>query len=122
MLAATLRALSTMHGVTVTYGTYHGVRTLEIAMKVPAQTSNLARLKRVLDAKRRAAGHLNRAEATALQNLAAKQSHVVKSTIPAHFMRATLDARTGALVRYTDIGLVVTYEVSRVNAARYGAR
>jgi len=83
VLAGMLRALATVDGVTVTPGTYEGVKTLEISMKVPGQTTS-------------------------------------KTTIPAHVMQATVDANTGALLRYTDIGLVVTYHVSRVNAAAYG--
>ena len=45
-----------------------------------------------------------------------------KVSTPAHFERATVDARTGALMRYTDTGLVVTYHVSRVDSTRYNAR
>jgi hypothetical protein len=119
VLAGTLRALSTVHGVTVKHSTLHGVPTLEIAMFVPKETANIARLRRVLRAKLKAAGHLNQAQRTALQKL---DSHVHKTSTPAHFMRATLNDRTGAFLRYTDIGLVVTYHVSRVNAATYRAR
>ncbi len=101
VLAGTLRALSTVRGVTVTHGTSHGMPTLQIAMWVPKQTANIAPARRKLDP---------------------KSSPVHKTTTPAHFMRATVNARTGALMRYTDIGLIVTYRVSRVNVARYGGR
>ena len=95
VLAGVLRALATVRGVTVRNSTSHGVPTLEIAMKVPARAQKHGRL----DSKLKAV-----------------------KTIPAHLMRATLSAHTGALMRYTDLGLVVTYRVSRVNAARYGVR
>ena len=85
VLAGTLRALSTVHGVSVTHGSLSGVKTLVIAMKVPVTASE-------------------------------------KGSFAADTMRATVDARTGALLRYTDIGLVVTYHVSRVDAGRYGVR
>ena len=42
--------------------------------------------------------------------------------IPPHLMTLTLDDQTGALLQYTDIGLLVTYKVSRVDAADYGVR
>ncbi len=121
VLAGVLRALATVHGVTVTHATFHGVPTLEIAMKVPAQTINLAGMKRALAARIKAMGHITKAEAAVKQKLDA-QSQAAPKTIPAHFMRLTLNARTGGLMRYTDIGLVVTYHVSRVNTARYGGR
>jgi hypothetical protein len=118
VLAGVLRALATVHGVTVTHAGIRGVRTLEIAMKVPAAT-----LKRgALEARLRALRHLKNAAGAKLRDKLAAVSKLSPKTIPAHFMRATLNARTGALMRYTDIGLVVTYHVSRVNAARYGAR
>jgi hypothetical protein len=126
-LAGTLRALSTVHGVRVTHAMYHGVPTLEIAMKVPAQTTTPATLKLALKARLKAAGgHLTQAEKAALglQKIAASSAKqtTIPTTIPAHYMRATVAARTGALLRYTDIGLVVTYHVSRVDASRYGVR
>ncbi|HEY3764548.1 MAG TPA: hypothetical protein VGL44_05280 [Gaiellales bacterium] len=121
VLAGVLRALATVHGVTVTHTTFHGVRTLDIAMKVPAQTVNLAAMKRALAARIKAMGHLTKAEAAVKQKLDA-QSQSAPKTIPAHFMRLTLNARTGGLMRYTDVGLVVTYHVTRVNAARLGGR
>jgi hypothetical protein len=121
-LAGTLRALATVRGVTVTHGSFHGTPTLDIAMWVPAQTANIAKPSRALVARLRVTGNVAQANAAARQRLVAPPSSVGKSSIPAHFMRATVNARTGALMRYTDIGLVVTYHVSRVNAARYGGR
>ena len=50
VLAGTLRALSTVHAVTVTNATDHGVPTLEIAMQVPAETVDRARVERALKA------------------------------------------------------------------------
>ena len=50
------------------------------------------------------------------------KAHVKAQPIPPHLMTLTLDDQTGALLRYTDIGLLVTYKVSRVDAADYGVR
>lgn len=118
VLAGTLRALSTVHAVTVTNATYRGVPTLEIAMQVPAETIDRARVERALKAK---LASMTRVERRAVRaKLAAQPS--APETIPAHAMRATVNAKTGALLRYTDIGLVETYRVSRVNAADYRSR
>ena len=121
VLAGTLRALSTVRGVTVKHSTYQGVKTLNIALWVPKTVANYAALKRSLEAKIRAkGGHPTARQKALLQKLDA--AAVSKVSTPAHFERATVDARTGALMRYTDTGLVVTYHVSRVDSARYNAR
>ena len=49
VLAGMLRALATVDGVIVTQGTYKGVKTLEISMNVPEQTSSPASRKRALE-------------------------------------------------------------------------
>jgi hypothetical protein len=118
VLAGMLRALSTVRGVSVTHARYHGVATLEIAMKVAAQTISPKAQKHALDSKMK---RLTRAQAATQRKLAGKPGSK-PITVPTHFTRATVNAHTGALLRYTDIGLVVTYHVSRVNAAHYGAR
>lgn len=121
VLAGTLRALSTVHGVTVKHSTYQGVKTLEISSWVPRETANYPALKGKLAAQiKKEGGHPTAAQKQQLEKMNAAPTH--KITTPAHFMRATLDARTGAFLRYTDIGLVVTYHVSRIDAARYGVR
>jgi hypothetical protein len=119
VLAGTLRALSTVHGVVVKHGTFHGVRTLEISMWVPKSTTDLAKIKRALDAKLKAQGKLSPAEKVLREKAMATLAKTRKVSTPAHFMRATLNAGTGALLHYTDIGLVVSYHVTRVDAATY---
>jgi len=127
VLAGMLRALATVAGVTVTPGTYQGVKTLEISMQVPGQTTSPNLIRASLAARLKAlkaAGDTTKAEraqiAALTAKLAATPASSTKTTIPAHVTQATVDASDGALLRYTDIGLVVTYHVSRVNAAAYG--
>jgi hypothetical protein len=50
------------------------------------------------------------------------KAHVKVQPIPPHLMTLTLDDQTGALLQYTDVGLKVTYHVTRVDAADYGIR
>jgi hypothetical protein len=126
VLAGMLRALATVDGVIVAPGTYDGVRTLEISMNVPEQTSSLTSrseaLAKTLEAVKKAGGTAadQKAQAEALtKKLTGTTATIVT---PAHVMRATVDASDGALLRYSDIGLVVKYRVSRVDAADYGAR
>ena len=126
VLAGMLRALATVDGVIVAPGTYKGVRTLEISMNVPEQTSSPASRKQALaaslEALTKAGGNAadQRAQAEALtKKLTGTTATIVT---PAHVMRATVDASDGALLRYSDIGLTVTYHVSRVDAADYGLR
>lgn len=118
VLAGLLRALSTVRGVSVTHARYHGVPTLEIAMKVAAETISPKAQREAFDSKLKG---LTNAQAAVQRKLAGKPGSK-PINIPAHFMRATVNAHTGAMLRYTDIGLVVTYHVSRVNAAHFGAR
>ena len=97
------------------------VKTLDIALWLPKTVANYPALKRSLEAKIRAnGGHPTARQKALLQKLDA--APVSKVSTPAHFERATVDARTGALMRYTDTGLVVTYHVSRVDSTRYNAR
>jgi hypothetical protein len=126
VLAGMLRALATVDGVIVAPGTYEGVRTLEISMNVPEQTSSPASRKQAL-AKTLAALEMaggNTADKKAQAEALTKKLTGTTATIvtPAHVMRATVDASDGALLRYSDIGLTVTYHVSRVDAADYGLR
>lgn len=118
VLAGTLRALATVHGVSVTRGHLNGVPTLEISMFVPKDVATVARQKAAFESKIKASG-LTDAQRRALR---AQQSNVHTVTTPAHYMRMTVNGRTGAVIRYTDIGLVVTYHVSRVDTAQYGGR
>ena len=119
-LAGMLRALATVKGVNVTHSQYKGKPTLEIAMFVPKQVTKPADVKRAIESKVDANG-ITEAQKTALRKLEAAAAKRGNRTTPAHYMRATVNARTGALLRYTDIGLVVTYRVSRVEASRYGS-
>lgn len=121
VLAGTLRALSTVDGVSVTNGSADGVQTLQISMKVPAETVDAATIRRALAAERKAQTKASAAAAAKLAYALKHQSKEARTT-PAHVMQATVDAATGALLSYTDIGLTVTYHVSRVTAADYGAR
>ncbi|HEY5474372.1 MAG TPA: hypothetical protein VIK32_14430, partial [Candidatus Limnocylindrales bacterium] len=126
VLAGMLRALATVDGVTVTSGMRRGVKTLEISMNVPEQASSPTSRKRALaeslQALTEAGG--NTADQKAQAEALTKKLTGTTATIvtPAHVMRATVDASDGALLRYSDIGLTVTYHVSRVDAAHYGLR
>ena len=125
VLAGMLRALATVDGVTVTPGTLEGVKTLEISMNVPEQTSSPASRKQLaarLQAQTKASDNTAAQKATT-EALVKKLTGTTTTIVtPAHFMRATVDASDGALLRYSDIGLTVTYHVSRVDAADYGLR
>ena len=79
MLAGTLRALSTVRGVTVKHSTYQGVKTLDIALWLPKTVANYPALKRSLEAKIRAnGGHPTARQKALLQKLdAAAVSKVV---------------------------------------------
>ena len=118
-LAGTLRALATVHGVTVTRGHYNGVPTLEISSFVPKVVASVADQRRAFDSKLKLSD-LTKAQRRALQ--AQRDKIVHKVTTPAHYMRLTVNGRTGGVMRYTDIGLVVTYHVSRVDTAQYGGQ
>lgn len=125
VLAGMLRALATVDGVTVTSGMREGVKTLEISMNVPEQTSSPASRKQ---AAARLQAQTKDSDNTAAQR-ATTEALVKKLTgttttivTPAHIMRATVDASNGALLLYSDIGLTVTYHVSRVDTADYGLR
>jgi hypothetical protein len=120
-LAGMLRALATVKGVTVTRSSIGDTPTLQIAMFVPKQTTDPDVVKRAIREKIKAAGgHLSQAQKASLHRLVAAAQKNGPQTTAAHDMRATVNAHTGALLRYTDIDLVVTYHVSRVNASRYG--
>jgi hypothetical protein len=118
VLAGMLRALATVDGVTVTPGVRDGVKTLVISMKVPEQTFDP---KRAAAEKLKALGKVGTVDARLKQRLTDELSAAPK-VIPAHLMQATVDANNGALLLYTDIGLTVTYHVTRVNAADYGLK
>ena len=121
VLAATLRVLSTVEGVTVTHSTFDGHDVLQISMKDPGSTAwaqvVAASPVPVSSSQAASAAKLVREKTEALA-----KAHATFQPIPPHLMTLTLDDQTGALLRYTDIDLVVTYHVSRVDAADYGVR
>ena len=117
VLAGLLRALSTVRGVRVTHGRYQRAdpRNRDEGRRSnhrPSSPEGRARFQ---------VEGLTRAQAAIQRKLAGKPGSK-PINIPAHVMRAIVNAHTGAMLRYTDIGLVVTYHVSRVNAAHFGAR
>jgi hypothetical protein len=117
--AGMLRVLSTVDGVTVKHTTYQGKGALEIAMFVPKQVFTKSD---TTPSPVRTTG--NKALDAAQQAKTKEQGKSIAEgkikPIPAHFMTMTLDGSTGALLLYTDIGLRVTYHVTRVDAADYG--
>ena len=125
VLAGMLRALATVDGVAVTSGMRQGVKTLEISMNVPEQTSSPASRKQLaarLQAQPKDSDNTSAQRATT-EALVKKLTGTTTTIVtPAHIMRATVDASNGALLLYSDIGLTVTYHVSRINAADYGLR
>jgi hypothetical protein len=125
VLAGMLRALATVDGVTVTSGVHEGAKTLEISMNVPEHTSSPAsRNEAAAKLKARAKDSDTTADQKAATAAIIKKLTAPTTTTvtPAHVMRATVDASDGALLGYSDIGLNVTYHVSRVDAANYGLR
>ena len=121
VLAATLRVLSTVEGVSVDHVTADGHDALAISMKDPGSKAwsqiTAASPVPMTAGQAASAGKLARRKQEAAANAKLK-AHPT----PPHLMTLTLDDNTGALLRYTDIGLLVTYKVSRVDAAAYGAR
>ena len=121
VLAATLRVLSTVDGVSVRHVTLDGHDALAVSMKDPGSKAwaqiTAASPVPVTAGQEASAGKLARQKQEAAANAKLK-AH----PIPPHLMTLTLDDQTGALLRYTDIGLLVTYKVSRVDAADYGVR
>ena len=109
--------------MTVTHVMFDGQDALQISMKDPGSAawaktvasdppqvspSAAAEAAKIIREKR---------EATAK---ATGKTHVKVQPIPPHLMTLTLDDQTGALLQYTDIGLKVTYHVTRVDTAAYG--
>lgn len=125
VLAGMLRALATVDGVTVTPGTHEGVKTLEISMNVPEQTSSPASRRQLaarLQAQTKDSDNTAAQRATTEARVKKLTGTTTTTVTPAHVMRAIVDASDGALLSYSDIGLNVTYHVSRVDAADYGLR
>jgi hypothetical protein len=116
VLAATLRVLSTADGVTVDHVTFDGHEALAISMKDPGSKA-WARI--MASAPPQATSEGTKA---AREKKEAGKAQDAAHPIPPHLMTLTLDDQTGALLQYTDIGLKVTYHVSRVDAADYGVR
>ena len=126
VLAATLRVLSTVDGVTVTHVAFDGHDALAISMKDPgseawAKITAASPAEAAAKAKASAADRAAKAKASGKREAAGK-AEAEKHPIPPHLMTLTLDNQTGALLQYTDIGLLVTYKVTRVDAVDYGVR
>jgi len=120
VLAATLRVLSTVDGVTVNHITFGGHDALAISMKDPGSKAWAKIIASAPPQATAAAGKAADEKKAAAK--AAGSSSTEAQPIPPHLMTLTLDDQTGALLQYTDIGLQVTYKVSRVDAADYGVR
>jgi hypothetical protein len=117
--AGMLRVLSTVDGVTVKHTTYEGKSALEIAMYVPKEVFTKADTSPTTI---RSTGN-KAVDAQLLAKMQARAKAIAEGTIkpiPAHFMTMTVDDSNGALLLYTDVGLKVTYHVTRVDAAAYG--
>jgi len=117
--AGVLRVLSTVEGVTVRHTTYDGTGALEIAMYVPEQVFTKADTSPSLIP---ITGDKT-VDTAILADMKARAKAIAEGKVKpirAHFMTMTVDDATGALLRYGDLGLQVTYHVSRVNAADYG--
>jgi len=121
VLAATLRVLSTVDGVTVDHVTFDGHDALAISMKDPGSKA-LAKIVAASPAPMSSSEAADAAKIVREKKEAMAKAHVKAQPIPPHLMTLTLDDQTGALLQYTDIGLVVTYKVTRVDAADYGVR
>ena len=123
VLAAMLRVFSTVDAVTVQRTAFEGHDALQISMKDPGTAGWAKILATTSPVAVPSPTSTDAAAQTALQKQkAALKAGVAKTVIPPHLMTLTLDDQTGALLRYTDIGLVVTYHVTRVDAADYGVR
>jgi hypothetical protein len=119
VLAATLRVLSTVNGVTVTHVTFDGHDALQISMKDPGSEA----MAKIVASDPPKVSSSVADKATGLireKKQAMAKAHVKVQPIPPHLMTLTLDDQTGALLQYTDIGLKVTYHVTRVDTAAYG--
>jgi hypothetical protein len=117
--AGMLLALSTADGVTVKHTTFEGKSALQIAMYVPKEVFTKADTS---PSTIRSTGD-KAVDAALLAKMQARAKAIAEGKIkpiPAHFMTMTVDDSTGALLLYTDIGLKVTYHVTRVDAADYG--
>ena len=120
VLAATLRVLSTVDGVTVTHVTFDSHDALQISMKDPGSKA-WAKIVAASPAPvppGQAANNV--AKITRQKREAEAKAKLKAQPTPPHLMTLTVDDSTGALLLYTDIGLKVTYHVTRVDAADYG--
>jgi hypothetical protein len=121
VLAATLRVLSTVNGVAVTHVMLDGHDALQISMKDPGSKA-WAKIVASDSPKVSPSAAARAAEIVREKKEAMAKAHVKVQPIPPHLMTLTLDDQTGALLQYTDVGLKVTYHVTRVDAADYGIR
>jgi len=119
VLAATLRVLSTVDGVTVTHVNFDGHDALAISMKDPGSKAQ-AKIIAASPAPMSSSEAADAAKILREKKEAMAKAHIKVQPIPPHLMTLTLDDQTGALLQYTDIGLRVTYTVTRVDAADYG--
>jgi hypothetical protein len=121
VLAATLRVLSTVDGVTVKHLTFDGHDALAISMQDPGSKA-FAKVTAASPAPMSSSEAAKAAKTAREKEEAMGKARVKAQPIPPHPMTLTLDAQTGALLQYTDIGLLVTYRISRVDASDYGVR
>ncbi|HMK92316.1 MAG TPA: hypothetical protein VK576_04895, partial [Thermoleophilia bacterium] len=123
VLAAMLRMFSTVDAVTVQRTVFEGHDALQISMKDPGSKAWAAITATAGPVAGPSPASTDAAAKVAEQKRqAALKAGAAKNVIPPHLMTLTLDDQTGALLRYTDVGLVVTYHVSRVDAADYEVR
>lgn len=123
VLAAMLRVFSTVNTVSVQQTVFEGHDALQISMRDPGSAAWAAIAATASPvATPSPAGTGTAAGMAELKRQAALKVAATQKPIPPHLMTLTLDDQTGALLRYTDIDLVVTYHVSRVDAADYGVR
>jgi hypothetical protein len=123
--AGMLRILATVDGVTVKASVHDGVKTLEISMTTPARTvsAQSAKAEKAARAARVKAALQQKGLADGMKaKLRASLKTPPQRVVGADVMTLTVDAQTGALLVYTDTGVKVTYDVTRVNAADYGLR
>jgi hypothetical protein len=119
VLAATLGVLSTVDGVTVKHVTFDGHDALQISMKDPGSKA-WAKIVAASPAPVSQSQAANAAKIVREKKEALAKQHIKVQPIPPHLMTLTVDDSTGALLLYTDVGLKVTYHVTRVDAAAYG--
>jgi hypothetical protein len=118
VLSAMLRVFSTVDAVTVKHVTVDGHAALEISMKDPGSEA----WAKIAETAAPSASPTTATDKELRAKMDAAGKDGKMKPIPPHLMTLTLDDQTGALLRYTDIGLEVTYDVTRVDAADHGVR